>query len=135
MKPHPPVLLWIHGGPLASWNSWSWRWNPWLAVAQGYAVLLPDPRTLHRLRAGFHPPRLGRWGEAPYTDTMAVTDAPVARPDIDASRTAAMGGSLLGIYGELGGRAHRPFPRNRHPRQPLGPRPVRSHNRRLLLDC
>ncbi|MBV8931543.1 MAG: PD40 domain-containing protein, partial [Kutzneria sp.] len=38
-----PLLLWVHGGPLMSWNSWSWRWNPWLAVARGYAVLLPDP--------------------------------------------------------------------------------------------
>jgi dipeptidyl aminopeptidase/acylaminoacyl peptidase len=27
---------------------------------------------------------------------MAVTDAAVARPDIDASRTAAMGGSFRG---------------------------------------
>ena len=38
-----PLMLWIHGGPLGSWNSWSWRWNPWLLAAQGYAVLLPDP--------------------------------------------------------------------------------------------
>ena len=38
-----PLLLWIHGGPLNSWNAWSWRWNPNLAVARGYAVLLPDP--------------------------------------------------------------------------------------------
>src|SRR5262249_28375802 len=34
-----PLLLWIHGGPLSSWNCWSWRWNPWLMVARGYAVL------------------------------------------------------------------------------------------------
>ena len=38
-----PLLLWVHGGPVASWNSWSWRWNPWLMAARGYAVLLPDP--------------------------------------------------------------------------------------------
>ena len=29
-----PLLLWIHGGPLGSWNSWSWRWNPWLLAAR-----------------------------------------------------------------------------------------------------
>ena len=23
-----PLLLWVHGGPMSSWNSWSWRWNP-----------------------------------------------------------------------------------------------------------
>ena len=38
-----PLLLWVHGGPLHSWNSWSWRWTPWLLAARGYAVLLPDP--------------------------------------------------------------------------------------------
>jgi dipeptidyl aminopeptidase/acylaminoacyl peptidase len=38
-----PLLLWIHGGPLSSWNSWSWRWCPWLMAERGYAVLLPDP--------------------------------------------------------------------------------------------
>src|SRR6185436_3152756 len=25
-----PLALFIHGGPLASSNAWSWRWNPWL---------------------------------------------------------------------------------------------------------
>ena len=38
-----PLLLWVHGGPLASWNAWHWRWNPWVLAARGYAVLLPDP--------------------------------------------------------------------------------------------
>jgi dipeptidyl aminopeptidase/acylaminoacyl peptidase len=39
-----PLMVWIHGGPHGSYNSWSWRWNPWLAVARGYAVLLPTRR-------------------------------------------------------------------------------------------
>src|SRR5699024_7316615 len=30
-----PVMLWIHGGPHGSYNAWSWRWCPWLAVARG----------------------------------------------------------------------------------------------------
>ncbi len=38
-----PLLLFVHGGPVMSWNSWSWRWNPWLMAARGYCVLLPDP--------------------------------------------------------------------------------------------
>ncbi|TDC56601.1 S9 family peptidase [Jiangella ureilytica] len=91
-----PLLLWIHGGPLGSWNAWSWRWNPWLAVAQGYAVLLPDPALstgygLDYVRRGW-----GAWGKAPFTDLMAATDAAVARDDIDETRTAAMGGSFGG---------------------------------------
>jgi dipeptidyl aminopeptidase/acylaminoacyl peptidase len=91
-----PLLLWIHGGPLHSWNSWSWRWNPWLLVARGYAVLLPDPALStgygsEMIRRGW-----GAWGRAPYTDLMTITDAALARPDLDADRTAAMGGSFGG---------------------------------------
>nr|WP_276612430.1 prolyl oligopeptidase family serine peptidase [Kineococcus vitellinus] len=81
---------------MGSWNAWSWRWNPWLATARGYAVLLPDPA----LSTGYGPEFLARgwgaWGQAPYTDLMALTDAALAREDLDASRTAAMGGSFGG---------------------------------------
>lgn len=91
-----PLLLWIHGGPLGSWNAWTWRWNPWLLVARGYAVLLPDPALStgygqHHIQRGW-----GEWGKAPFTDLMAITDAVVQRPDIDETRTAAMGGSFGG---------------------------------------
>ncbi len=91
-----PLLLWVHGGPVASWNSWSWRWNPWLMAARGYAVLLPDPA----LSTGYGHRMIARgwdeWGGNPYTDVMAITDAVVERPDIDAARTAMMGGSYGG---------------------------------------
>jgi dipeptidyl aminopeptidase/acylaminoacyl peptidase len=91
-----PLLLWVHGGPVSSWNAWSWRWNPWLMAARGYAVLLPDPALStgygqHMIQRGH-----GTWGDAPYTDVMAITDAVVKRPDIDPSRTAMMGGSFGG---------------------------------------
>ena len=91
-----PLLLWIHGGPHTSWSSWSWRWNPWLMVAQGYAVLLPDPGLSTGYGDGFVARGWGAWGDAPYTDLMTVTDAALARPDLDAHRTAAMGGSFGG---------------------------------------
>ncbi|WP_250006774.1 prolyl oligopeptidase family serine peptidase [Actinoplanes sp. M2I2] len=91
-----PLLLWIHGGPLGSWNAWSWRWNPWLAVARGYAVLLPDPALSTGYGLGFVERGWGEWGDAPYTDLMALTDAALERPDLDAGRTAAMGGSFGG---------------------------------------
>jgi dipeptidyl aminopeptidase/acylaminoacyl peptidase len=91
-----PLLLWIHGGPLMSWQSWSWRWNPWVAVAHGYAVLLPDPALSTGYGRSFVERGWGNWGDAPYTDLMAITDEAVRRPDIDGSRTAAMGGSFGG---------------------------------------
>jgi dipeptidyl aminopeptidase/acylaminoacyl peptidase len=91
-----PLVLWVHGGPNGSWNSWSWRWNPWLMAAKGYAVLLPDPALSTGygndfIRRGHH-----HWGERPFLDVMAATDAAAARDDIDETRTAMMGGSYGG---------------------------------------
>ncbi len=93
--PHP-LLLWIHGGPLNSWNQWSWRWTPMLAAAHGYAVLLPDPALSTGYGLDFVNRGWNAWGQAPYTDLMAITDAVVARSDVDETRTAAMGGSFGG---------------------------------------
>lgn len=91
-----PLLLWIHGGPLSSWNAWSWRWAPLLAVARGYAVLLPDPALSTGYGLEFIARGWNSWGAKPYTDLMSITDAVTARPDIDESKTAAMGGSFGG---------------------------------------
>jgi dipeptidyl aminopeptidase/acylaminoacyl peptidase len=93
--PHPTVL-WIHGGPLSSWNAWSWRWCPWLLAARGYAVLLPDPA----LSTGYGLAHIARgwgdWGGATYDDLLQILDAALERPDLDRTRTAAMGGSFGG---------------------------------------
>jgi dipeptidyl aminopeptidase/acylaminoacyl peptidase len=91
-----PLLLWVHGGPVMSWNNWSWRWNPWLMAARGYAVLLPDPALSTGYGHDFVKAGWGRWGAEPYTDLMAITDVTEQRADIDESRTAAMGGSFGG---------------------------------------
>ena len=91
-----PLLLWVHGGPVMSWNAWSWRWNPWLMAARGYAVLLPDPALSTGYGQHFIARGHGQWGGQPYADLMAITDVAVARPDIDETRTAMMGGSYGG---------------------------------------
>ena len=91
-----PLVVKIHGGPLSSWTGWHWRWNPHVFVDRGYAVLLPDPALstgygLNMIRRGW-----GRWGEEPYTDLLALTDAAAALDEIDDERTAAIGGSFGG---------------------------------------
>ena len=91
-----PLALWIHGGPLNSWNNWSWRWAPWNMVAAGYAVLLPDPALSTGYGQDFVQRGWGRWGAEPFTDLMSITDSAAARDDIDESRTVAMGGSFGG---------------------------------------
>jgi dipeptidyl aminopeptidase/acylaminoacyl peptidase len=91
-----PLLLWIHGGPLMSWNSWSWRWTPWVLAARGYAVLLPNPGLSQGFGQDFVRRGWGEWGAEPYTDLMTAVDAAEALPEIDETRTAAMGGSFGG---------------------------------------
>lgn len=94
--PHP-VMLWIHGGPFASYNSWNWRWNPWVAVAHGWAVILPDPA----LSTGYGPGCLDRgWpylADVVWDELQAVLDAVCERAEIDGSRTALLGGSFGGF--------------------------------------
>jgi dipeptidyl aminopeptidase/acylaminoacyl peptidase len=91
-----PLLVWVHGGPMSSWNAWSWRWNPWLMAARGYAVLLPDPA----LSTGYGQEFVARgyhdWGARPLADVMAAAEPALARPDIDADRVGMMGGSYGG---------------------------------------
>ncbi|HEX7543259.1 MAG TPA: S9 family peptidase [Candidatus Limnocylindrales bacterium] len=91
-----PLVVFAHGGPIGSWTGWHWRWNPQLLAERGYAVLMPDPAISigygqHMVERGW-----GRWGEAPYTDIVAALDSALARPDLDASRTALAGGSFGG---------------------------------------
>jgi dipeptidyl aminopeptidase/acylaminoacyl peptidase len=91
-----PLLLWPHGGPNSSWAGWNWRWNPWVMAARGYAVLLPDPALSLGYGQGLLRRGHGAWGPPAYADLMAITDAAVARDDIDARRTGVMGGSYGG---------------------------------------
>jgi dipeptidyl aminopeptidase/acylaminoacyl peptidase len=91
-----PLVVFIHGGPLSSWNDWHWRWCPHLLAERGYAVLLPDPALSTGYGQAFIERGWGRWGFEPYTDLLAAVDAAVARDDVDAERTAAMGGSFGG---------------------------------------
>jgi dipeptidyl aminopeptidase/acylaminoacyl peptidase len=91
-----PLVLWIHGGPLESFNTWSWRWCPYLLAAHGYAVLLPDPALSTGYGQHFLARAWGDWGGQVFTDLMAITDAASELPEIDATRVAAMGASFGG---------------------------------------
>ncbi|SDS53885.1 Prolyl oligopeptidase family protein [Brevibacterium sandarakinum] len=91
-----PLVVFAHGGPWGSWNSWTYRWNPGPFTAAGYAILLPDPA----ISTGYGQSMIDRGqqelGGAPFTDILALTDAAIERPDIDAERTALAGGSYGG---------------------------------------
>ncbi|MGA8015492.1 MAG: alpha/beta fold hydrolase [Candidatus Dormiibacterota bacterium] len=103
-----PLVLWIHGGPNSSWNSWSWRWCPHLLAERGYAVLLPDPALSTGYGADFIERAWGVWGDRVMSDLFTVLDDVLRRPEIDATRVAAMGGSFGGYMANwLAGHSHR----------------------------
>jgi dipeptidyl aminopeptidase/acylaminoacyl peptidase len=90
-------MLWIHGGPFVSNNAWSWRWNPWVAVAHGWAVVLPDPAP----STGYGQSCIHRaWpylADVVWREAEAVLDAALERPGLDGSRLALLGGSFGGF--------------------------------------
>ncbi|ACU86239.1 dipeptidyl aminopeptidase/acylaminoacyl peptidase [Brachybacterium faecium DSM 4810] len=92
-----PVMLWIHGGPHSSYNAWSWRWCPWLAVERGYAVLMPDPA----MSTGYGDTGLNRgWPRRPdvvFHECETLFDQILERPELDGTRTALLGASFGGF--------------------------------------
>jgi dipeptidyl aminopeptidase/acylaminoacyl peptidase len=79
-----PLVLWVHGGPVMSWNSWSWRWNPWLMARVAIACCASRPGPFDRLWPGVHCTRSQQLGETSRSPTSCqITDAVLARPDID----------------------------------------------------
>jgi dipeptidyl aminopeptidase/acylaminoacyl peptidase len=92
-----PLQQWIHGGPAGSFNAWSWRWCPWIAAARGWAVLMPDPA----LSTGYGQDWITRaWphrASLVWQDVETLLDIVVTREDIDADRTACLGGSFGGF--------------------------------------
>ena len=116
-----PLLLWIHGGPLMSWNAWSWRWSPWILAARGYAVLLPDPALSTGLRPASSSGGAGAMGRGalhrPHGDRPMRRSA---RPGHRRDPHRGDGRLVRRLHGELDRRPHRPLPGDRDPRQPVG---------------
>nr|WP_296074946.1 prolyl oligopeptidase family serine peptidase [uncultured Actinoplanes sp.] len=96
-----PLQVWLHGGPYATWAAWSWRWNPWLAVDRGYAVLMPDPTPSTGYGRAFVVPAWRDWSGPPASDVLSLSDAVRRRPDIDDRRAAVLGASFGGYLVNL----------------------------------
>ncbi len=91
-----PLIIAPHGGPQTSWGAWTWLWNPWPFAARGYAVLLPDPALSTGYGQRMQERGRGQYGGQPYRDLIALTDAALARDDLDATRTGLVGWSYGG---------------------------------------
>ncbi len=93
-----PVKFLIHGGPQGAWgDSWSYRWNPQLFAANGYVVVMINPRGSTGYGQKFIDDVNGDWGGRAYQDLMLGLDY-VAKtyPWADTTRACAMGASYGG---------------------------------------
>ncbi|MHB1021302.1 MAG: dipeptidyl-peptidase 5 [Acidobacteriaceae bacterium] len=93
-----PVKFLIHGGPQGAWgNSWSYRWNAELFAANGYVVIMINPRGSTGYGQAFIDGVNGDWGGRPYIDLMrGLTHAELHYPFIDKNRECALGASYGG---------------------------------------
>ena len=93
-----PVKFLIHGGPQGQWgNEWSYRWNAELFAADGYVVIMVNPRGSTGYGQAFVDGVNKDWGGAPYVDLMNGLDyAEKTYPFIDKTRECALGASYGG---------------------------------------
>ncbi len=93
-----PVKFLIHGGPQGAWgDSWSYRWNPELFAANGYVVMMINPRGSTGYGQRFIDDINGDWGGRAYLDLMMGLDyAERKYPFIDKTRECALGASYGG---------------------------------------
>jgi dipeptidyl aminopeptidase/acylaminoacyl peptidase len=94
-----PVKFLIHGGPEGAWgDGWSYRWNAELLAADGYAVVMVNPRGSTGYGQAFVDGVNNDWGGRPYIDLMRGLDAAELRfPFLDKGRECALGASYGGF--------------------------------------
>jgi dipeptidyl aminopeptidase/acylaminoacyl peptidase len=97
-----PVKFLIHGGPQGAWgDSWSYRWNAELFAANGYVVIMINPRGSTGYGQAIVDGVNGDWGGKPFTDLMTGLDyAEQHYPFIDKSRECALGASYGGYMAD-----------------------------------
>ena len=93
-----PVKFLIHGGPQGAWgDAWSYRWNAELLAANGYVVVMVNPRGSTGYGQAVVDGVNGDWGGKPFSDLMLGLDhAEQQFSFIDKTRECALGGSYGG---------------------------------------
>lgn len=93
-----PAIYLIHGGPKSPWTeSWSYRWNPQVYTAAGYAVVMVNFHGSPGYGQAFTDAINDHWGDRPLEDLQKGWQAALAaNPWIDGDRACALGASYGG---------------------------------------
>lgn len=94
---YPAVYL-IHGGPKSPWTeNWSYRWNPQVYTAAGYAVVMINFHGSPGYGQAFTDAINDHWGDRPLEDLEKGWAAALSsNPWIDGDRACALGASYGG---------------------------------------
>jgi len=93
-----PIAFIVHGGPQGSFgNGWSYRWNPRLFAAPGYAVVSVDFHGSTGYGQAFTDAIRNNWGGWPLEDLQkGLAYATANDPQLDADKACALGASYGG---------------------------------------
>ncbi|WP_136161145.1 prolyl oligopeptidase family serine peptidase [Sphingomonas flavalba] len=93
-----PTVMLVHGGPQGSFaDGWSYRWNPMLFAAPGYAVVSIDFHGSTGYGQAFTDSINRDWGGKPLEDLKLGLAAAAAKfPAVDPANACAAGGSYGG---------------------------------------
>lgn len=91
-----PTILWIHGGPTAQYD-FSFDSEPQLFAANGYVVLLINPRGSTGYGEDFCKALFADWGNLDYQDVMSAVDYAVDQGYTNPDQLVVGGWSYGGI--------------------------------------
>ncbi|OFX02676.1 MAG: peptidase S9 [Alphaproteobacteria bacterium RIFCSPHIGHO2_12_FULL_63_12] len=95
-KKKAPGFLFIHGGPTGQYDH-SFARTAQIFAANGYAVIMPNPRGSTGWGQEFAAKLFADWGGVDFGDVMAATDDAAARGLVDEKRLVVGGWSYGGI--------------------------------------
>ncbi len=91
-----PAILYLHGGPQAQFDR-GFDFQAQLLAAQGYVMIMPNPRGSTGRGYAFCLAIWRDWGGVDYDDVMAALDGAIARDWADPERLGVMGWSYGGM--------------------------------------
>lgn len=91
-----PTVLRIHGGPVAQYD-FSFNRDAQLLAAEGYVVVISNPRGSSGYGQEFSAALFAQWGVKDFEDVMAAVDYAIAEGYADADRLGVGGWSYGGI--------------------------------------
>lgn len=91
-----PLILWNHGGPVSQYDHSYQFWGQ-LYAANGYMVLMTNPRGSSGYGQAFSEALFADWGNLDVQDAMAGVDYLISRGEVDGDKLGIGGWSYGGI--------------------------------------